>query len=112
MANLSQHAHQDVAQIHLEHAYIVLAGDKENVRASHWNRVSPRARKMITWWALGDSKKGDATLQSLTAFERGQIHFQARQLIQELQLVLRCAQGGQLVDQFPDAGHESDGIAA
>ncbi|MEO6918682.1 MAG: hypothetical protein ABI171_06640 [Collimonas sp.] len=112
MARLSQQAHQDIAQTHLQHAYVVLAGDKESIRAAHWRRVSPRVRKMIMWMADLDAKKSEATLQSLTALERGKMHCEARRLIKELELVLRCAQGGEVTSQFPAPGHESDGIAA
>ena len=112
MANQSQHAHQDIAQIHLEHAYIVLAGDRESVRAGYWKRVSQRGRKMILWAADLDAKKSEGTLQSFDAMERGQMHCAARRIIKEMELILRCAQGGELPSQFPPACHESDGIAA
>jgi hypothetical protein len=112
MTGLSRQACQDVAQTHLHYAYVMLAGDKESMRASHWRRVSPRVRKMIAWMAGLDGKKGDAPLQSLTALERGKLHCEARRLIKELEIVVRCAQGGQLPSQFPAVAHESDGIAA
>ena len=112
MASQSQHAHQDIAQIHLEHAYIVLAGDKESVRAARWNGIPPRDRQMLAHMAGIGSKKGDVPLQSLNAMERGKLHCEASRLLKQLQNVLRCAQGGELPSQFPAAHHESDGIAA
>jgi len=108
----SKEAAHSVGHAHLNVAYVMLAGDKESLRASHWNRVSPRVRKMLAWMAGLDGKKGDGTLQALDALERGKLHCEARRLIKELEIVLRCAQGGQLPSQFPPANHEPDGIAA
>ncbi|MEO6920138.1 MAG: hypothetical protein ABI171_14145 [Collimonas sp.] len=105
-------AHQDIAHVHLEHAYIMLAGDKESVRAGRWNCIPPRDRKMLAHMAGIGSNKGDVPLQSLNALERGKLHCEASRLIKQLQNVLRCAQGGELPCQFPAASHESDGIAA
>jgi hypothetical protein len=51
-------------------------------------------------------------LQSFDAMERGQMHCEARRIIKEMELILRCAQGGELPSRFPPACHESDGIAA
>ncbi|NKI68112.1 hypothetical protein GN109_01660 [Collimonas pratensis] len=112
MAIHSRQARQDVAHIHLEHAYIMLAGDKESVRAARWNGIPPRDRQMLAHMAGIGSKKGDTTLQSLNALERGKLHWEASRLIKQLQNVLRCAQGGELPCQFPAASHESDGITA
>ncbi|WP_211474651.1 hypothetical protein [Collimonas humicola] len=112
MAIHSQQTHQDIAYTHLTHAYIMLAGDKESVRAGRWNGIPPRDRQMLAHMAGIGSKKGDTTLQSLNALERGKLHCEARRLIKQLEIVLRCAQGGELPSQFPAAGHESDGIAA
>ncbi|PFH10844.1 hypothetical protein BCF11_3278 [Collimonas sp. PA-H2] len=112
MATHSQQAHQDIAYTHLTHAYIMLAGDKESVRAGRWNGIPPRDRQMLAHMAGIGSKKGDTTLQSLNALERGKLHCEARRLIKQLEIVLRCAQGGDLSSQFPTAGHESDGIVA
>jgi hypothetical protein len=112
MATHSQQAHQDIAYTHLTHAYIILAGDKESVRAARWNGIPPRDRQMLAHMAGIGSKKGDTTLQSLNALERGKLHCEASRLIKQLQNVLRCAQGGELPCQFPAASHESDGIAA
>ena len=112
MANQSQHAHHGIAQFHLEHAYIVLAGDKESVRAARWNGIPPRDRQMLAHMSGIGAKKGDVPLQSLNALERGKLHCEARRLLKQLQNVLRCAQGGELPSQFPPASHESDGIAA
>ena len=112
MASHSQQSTIDVAHTHLEYAYVVLAGDKESLRASRWNSIAQRDRRMLAWMANLSSTKGDAALQSLTALERGKLHCEARRLIGVLQLVLRCAQGGELVSQFPAANHDTDGIAA
>jgi hypothetical protein len=112
MAIHSQQAQQDIAQFHLEHAYIVLAGDKESVRAGRWNGIPPRDRQMLAHMAGIGSKRGDVPLQSLDALERGKLHREASRLLKQLQNVLRCAQGGELPCQFPPASHESDGIAA
>ncbi|WP_211461808.1 hypothetical protein [Collimonas silvisoli] len=112
MTPSSLQAHQDIAQTHLQHAYVVLAGDKESVRAAYWKRVSQRGRKMILWSAGLDVKKSEGTLQSFDALERGRMHCEARRIIKEMELILRCAQGGELPSRFPPACHESDGIAA
>jgi hypothetical protein len=112
MSGQSQQAHQDIAQTHLHYAYVVLGGDKESVRAGYWKRVTPRGRKMILWAAGLDANKSEGTLQSFDAMERGQMHCAARRIIKEMELILRCAQGGELPSRFPPACHESDGIAA
>ena len=112
MAIHSQPSPLDVAHLHLEHAYIMLAGNKESWRASLWNSLSPRVRKMIVWMAGLDGSKADVPFQSLTALERGKIHCTARRLMKELPIILRCAQGGELSDQFASVNHASDGVAA
>jgi hypothetical protein len=112
MAPHSHQAQQDVAHIHLEHAYIMLAGDKESWRASLWNSLQPRVRKMIVWMAGLDGSKADVPFQSLTALERGKIHCTARRLMKELPIILRCAQGGEVSDHFIEASRVSDGLAA
>lgn len=111
MAIHSQQAQQDVAHIHLEHAYIMLAGDKESWRASLWNSLQPRVRKMIVWMAGLDGSTADVPFKSLTALERGKIHCTARMLMKDLPVVLRCAQGGEVSDHFIESSRVSDGLA-
>jgi len=112
MAGLTTQANSEIAEMHLHHAYVVLGGDKESVRAGYWMRVSPRGRKMILWSAGLDAGKSEGTLQSFDALERGKMHCEARRIIKEMEFILRCAQGGDIPSRFPAASHAADGIAA
>ena len=61
----------------------MLAGDKESWRASLWNNLAPRVRKMIVWMAGLDGSKAEVPFKSLTALERGKIHCTTRRLMKD-----------------------------
>lgn len=78
----------------LEQALALLHTDKESLRAGHWNRLDEKTRKMICHMAGLDAKKGCGSLRDLNALERGKINRAAARLIRDLEVLMRCAQGG------------------
>jgi len=97
----------------IDAALSLLSTDREAVRAAHWNRLDEKTRMMICHMAGLDAKKGKGALRDLDALERGKIHCEVRRLIKSLEIVLRCAQGGEMpVKCGALAGHSFDGIAA
>ncbi|HJV86928.1 MAG TPA: hypothetical protein VJ698_15790 [Noviherbaspirillum sp.] len=95
----------------IEQAYALLQTDREAVRAAHWNRLDEKTRKMVCHMAGIDAKKGKGALRDLNAMERGQIHCEARRMLRDLEIILRCAQGGAMpVDVAALAPHEPYGV--
>jgi hypothetical protein len=82
------------ANAELEKALALLKTDKESLRAGHWNRLDEQVRKMICHMAGVGVKKGEGALQDMDALERGKVNRVAARLIRDLEVVIRCAQGG------------------
>jgi hypothetical protein len=95
----------------IDQALALLKTDKEAVRAAHWNRLPENVKKMVCKLAGIDPQKGCGALRNLNALERGKINRAAQRLIQNMEVLVRCAQGGEMPDAAPAASHMFDGIA-
>lgn len=80
----------------LEAAFSLLNTDREAVRAAHWNRLDERTRMMICHMAGIGAEKGKGALRNMDALERGKVNRTAARLIKDLEILMRCAQGGEM----------------
>jgi hypothetical protein len=100
MGVLSTEEHDVLSHVNanaaLEQALSLLKTDKEALRAGHWNRLNEKDRKMICHMAGISAKKGACSLRDLDALERGKVNREAARMIRMLEIVIRCAQGGEM----------------
>ncbi|AMP00171.1 hypothetical protein CAter10_2525 [Collimonas arenae] len=80
----------------IDQALALLKTDKEAVRAAHWNRLDERTRKMICHMAGIGADKGAGSLRNMDALERGKVNRAAARLIRDMEVLMRCAQGGDM----------------
>jgi hypothetical protein len=80
----------------IDQALALLKTDKEAVRAAHWNRLDERTRVMICHMAGVGKDKGKGALRDMDALERGKVNRTAARLIRDMEILMRCAQGGDM----------------
>lgn len=99
------------ARAALDQCKNLLAHDMEHVRASFWNRLPERVRMAICASAGLSKEKGKGPLKLLSAADRAKVHAEARRVIRDMEIILRCAQGGITHDHGEMAAHCFNGIA-
>ncbi|MFZ6732247.1 hypothetical protein ACO0LG_10025 [Undibacterium sp. Ji42W] len=87
------HANANAA---IDAAFALLKTDREAVRAAHWNRLSIAVRRIAVMSANLPKERADDTLNKFTALERGKINVAMRRLMNEMEVISKCMQGGSL----------------
>lgn len=100
------------ARAALDKCKAILAADMEHVRAAFWNRLPERTRVAICNAAGLSKEKGKGALAQLSAADRAKVHAEARRVLRDMEILLRCAQGGKTHDHGEMAAHCFDGIAS
>lgn len=89
-------AEERQAQTSALYDLITTPADREAVRASYWNKLSPAARSICVQAGQLDKKRFNDALAGFNALERGLINMRLEILIRELETARKCMNGGHM----------------